>query len=129
MPLDFTNLQGGMTDQPELDFERLAGEGPVVEKFHVDTMIAALRGNGWRTAKALGARKEADKRVLRAIAEASEGQIISGQKGYKLTIEATLEEISGTAWLKSQGKKMIQRWIQIQRVAHPVLAGAEPPRS
>lgn len=76
-----------MNDQPELDFERLAGQGPEVEKFHVDEMTAALRGNGWRTAKALGAaRTEADKRVLRAIAEASEGQIISGQKGgYKLT--------------------------------------------
>jgi hypothetical protein len=113
-----------MPTQTELDFERAAGDGPDVSKFHVDTMIANLRGRGWQTAKALGARKESDRRVLRAIAEQSEGEIISGQQGYKLTIEATLEEISATAWLKSQGKKMIARWIAIQRVAHPVLAGA-----
>jgi hypothetical protein len=115
-----------MSEQPELNFERLAGQGPIVEKFQVDEMIAALRGRGWRTAKDLGARKESDKRDLRAIAEASEGQIISGQKGYKLTIEATVTEIAETAWLKSQGKKMIARWLAIQKVAHPILAGAKP---
>jgi hypothetical protein len=115
-----------MTGQLALDFERLMGQGPAIKRFHIDQMIAVLRGKGWRTAKDLGARKEADKRVLRAIAESSEGQIISGQKGYKLTIEATVTEISETAWLKSQGKKMIQRWLAIQKVAHPILAGARP---
>ena len=53
-------------------------------------------------------------------------QIISGQKGCKLTIEATVNEIAETAWLKSQGKKMIQRWLEIKRVAHQMLAGAKP---
>jgi hypothetical protein len=114
-----------MMDQSELDFECLAGEGPIVSEFQVDTMIAALRGKNWQTARALGARKENDRRILRAIAEASEGQIISGQKGYKLTVEATLGEIAGTSWLKNQGKKMIQRWIAIQRVAHPALSGVK----
>jgi hypothetical protein len=51
--------------------------------------------------------------------------LISGQRGYKLTIEATLEEISSTSWLKSQGKKMIRRWVAIQRVAHSILVGAK----
>ena len=107
-----------MSEQPELNFERLAGEGPIVRKFQLDEMIARLRGKGWQTAKDLGARKERTS----AIAEASEGQIISGQKGYRLTIEATVTEI---AWLKSQGKKMTARWLAIQRVAHPILAGAK----
>jgi hypothetical protein len=35
-------------------------------------------------------------------------------------------EIAETPWLKSQGEKMIQRWIAIQKVAHPILAGAKP---
>lgn len=110
-----------MTEQSELNFDRLGGVGPIIEKFHVDEMVAALRSNGWQTAKALGARKEADKRILRAIAEASDGQIISGQKGYKLTLECTLEEVGQAGWLKSQGKKMIQRWLAIQRVYHRAL--------
>jgi hypothetical protein len=114
-----------MSEQPELNFERLAGKGPEVEKFQVDEMIAALRGREWRTAKDLGAHRESDKRLLRAIAESSEGQIISGQRGYRLTLEATVSEIAETAWLKSQGKKMIQRWLAIQRVAHPILAGVK----
>lgn len=88
-------------------------------------MIAALHGTGWRTARDLGARKESDKRVLRAIAEASEGQIISGQKGYKLTVEATPEEIGATTWMKSQARKMWRRWIAIQRVAHRAIANLQ----
>lgn len=110
-----------MDAQTELDFERLAGKGPNVERFHIDTMIAALRGKGWQTSKALGARKEADKRILRAIAEESEGQIISGQKGYKLTLESTADEVGEAGWLKSQGEKMIRRWVAIQRVYHRAL--------
>lgn len=62
--------------------------------------------------------------MLRAIAE-EKGQIISGQRGYKLTVEASLEEIRDTDWLKSQGRKMIKRWVKIQRVAHPLIAGAQ----
>ena len=114
-----------MTSQLPLDFERLAGKGPMVEKYQVDEMVRALKGRGWLTARQLGADKESDKRALRAIAEESEGQIISGQKGYKLTAEATLEEIEATGWLKSQAKKMMQRWVDIQKVAHPIIAGAK----
>jgi hypothetical protein len=62
-------------------------------------------------------------------AEESEGQIISGQNGYKLTIETTVTEIAETAWLKSQGQKMIRRWLAIQKVAHPTLAGAGAARA
>jgi hypothetical protein len=110
-----------MSEQPELEFERQPGQGPEVEKFQVEEMIAALRGRGWRTAADLGARKEKDKRMLRAIAEESEGQIISGQKGYKLTLESTPEEVRSAGWLKSQGDKMRHRWLQIQRVYHRAL--------
>ena len=80
--------------QLALDFERMAEHGPKVLPFHVEQMIASLRGAGWLTAKQLGADRESDKRILRAIAEASEGQIISGQKGYKLTLEATPEDVN-----------------------------------
>ena len=47
-----------MTDQRALDFKRLVGEGPVFSKSHVDEMIAALRGQGWHTAKDLGPKKK-----------------------------------------------------------------------
>lgn len=45
--------------------------------------------------------RESDKRNSGVIGDASGGHIISGQKGYKLTIEATVTEIAKTGWLKS----------------------------
>lgn len=104
-----------MTSQLDLE---LRAPVPEVTPSEVAELIARLRGKGWQTARDLGAEKESDKRQLRAIAEASEGQIISGQKGYKLTLEATLPEIDSTVWLKAQGEKMIRRYVDIQRVRH-----------
>jgi hypothetical protein len=110
-----------MTAQLDLEFR---AEAPEVTPSEVAELIARLRGQGWQTSRELGAEKESEKRQLRAIAEASEGQIISGQKGYKLTLEATPDEVAGTQWLKNQGRKMVHRWIEIQRVYHAAAAGA-----
>jgi hypothetical protein len=110
-----------MTVQLDL---KLAPPIPEVTPSEVERLLARLRGAGWQTARALGAQKESDKRRLRAIAEASEGQIISGQRGYKLTLEATLPEIDETVWLKRQGEKMIQRYLAIQRIRHQHFASS-----
>jgi hypothetical protein len=105
--------------QLALEFERSAGKGPKIRRDQVAKVVELLRGRDWQTSKDLGCATEADKRILRAIAEASEGQIISGQNGYKLTIEATLPEIdAAAAWLKHQGEQMIRRYTEIQRVRH-----------
>jgi hypothetical protein len=91
---------------------------PVVTPAEIDHMVSLLRGKDWQTAAQLGAMTELTKRSLRAIAEASKGHIISGQKGYKLTLEATTPEIDSMVWLKHQGEKMIQRFVDIQSVRH-----------
>lgn len=55
-------------------------------------------------------------RTLRTIADRSEGQIISGQKGYKLTKFATTEEIDhAERWLLSQARKMTERAVEIRK--------------
>lgn len=104
--------------QLALDFERPPHHGPVVPSGEVDKLIAKLAGRGWQTAEQLGADTESKKRSLRAVAEESEGQIISGQRGYKLTIEATEAELDEIDWLRSQGKKMVRRWAKTRRVWH-----------
>ena len=77
-----------------------------------------LRGAGWQTAKQL-ARHGFNDRTLRAIASASHGQIISGQKGYALIAEATVEDARhAAAWLRRQGNLMIQRAADIERAMH-----------
>ncbi len=82
-------------------------------------LIKCLRGRGWITARQLYRLLGFNDRKVRAIAAASEGQIISGQLGYKLTLEATLEEVQhAEAWLHSQSKQMDQRALEIRRVYH-----------
>ena len=104
--------------QLALEFERPAEQGPIVTKSDVEKVIAELRGKRWQTSRQLGFETESDKRILRAIAEASDGEILSGQKGYLLTREATPDDLKQAGWLKSQGQKMIDRWTAIQRVWH-----------
>ena len=80
---------------------------------------ARLRDSGWVTARQLKCQLGLSDRDCRALAEASEGEIISGQKGYKLTEQSTPEETKySSAWLISQGQKMIRRGIAIRRCAH-----------
>lgn len=54
-------------------------------------------------------------RDVRYIAASSGGRIISGQKGYRLTQYATIDEITHAAnWLKSAGMEMIKRAEEIR---------------
>ena len=82
-------------------------------------LIIFLRGRGWITARQIYHLLGLSDRKVRGIAAASEGQIISGQRGYKLTIESTLGEAQhAQAWLHSQSKQMDQRALEISRVYH-----------
>lgn len=61
-------------------------------------------------------------RDVRMYAEAAKGRIISGQKGYRHIRHATQEEVQhASAWMLSQGKKMIQRAIRIRNLAHQMV--------
>lgn len=78
-----------------------------------------LADGQWHTAKqiraALLGTVRVTERSLRIIAEHSDGKIISGQLGYKRTIDATIEEVSHAEnWLKSQAAKMVRRANQIR---------------
>ena len=84
-----------------------------------EAFVAALAGKGWVTARQLRDATGIDDRVLRMCAEASEGRVISGQKGYKLTAEATPGEIHhACAWLLSQAQRMTDRARQIRVAQH-----------
>lgn len=62
-----------------------ATKAPKISALEVETMKTALRGRDWQTAADLGAHSEGEKRRLRAVAEASQAEIISGPRGYRLT--------------------------------------------
>ena len=90
-----------------------------VDEVNAARLVMALVQQGWLTAKRLMIKLNLTDRQIRAAANASDGQVISGQKGYRLTREATLEEIDHAAhWLSHQAQAMHRRSIAIQRVRH-----------
>ena len=98
----------------------LTAPAPRVSRDDVTLMIECLRGQGWLSARQfrIGAYGWTE-RALRATASASQGRIISGQKGYCLIEEATVEEARhAAAWLRHQGNQMIQRAHEIEQAMH-----------
>ena len=77
----------------------------------------------WRTARELTTKTGHTDRALRQLANASNGRVITGQKGYKAASRSTTEEIRhAAAWLKSQAQEMMRRAIAIEANAHRGLA-------
>ena len=79
---------------------------------------------GWHTARELAAKHELTDRRVRALAEASNGLIISGPgtPGYQHTSHCTAEEIAhATDTLISQARRMMHRAIRIRRRAHATI--------
>ena len=79
---------------------------------HIAAVYSALAGVGWQTAATLGAHlgPEFDARLLREVAQHSDGGILSGQRGYRLTAEATVDEVCGAVRrLRSQADHMRAR--------------------
>lgn len=109
-----------MTDQPELLFDRPRGKGPRVNREAVDQLIEALfHTHSWMTADDLGFHTESDKRIVRALAAASGGHVISGQGGYRLHFEATSDESRvSTGKLRHQVAEMTRRVVEQERVYH-----------
>ena len=85
----------------------------------IDALVSALSGGEWRKAFRITKETGLNDRQVRAAANASEGQVISGQQGYKLTKLATMDEIDhATAWMRKQANEMTKRVINIERVRH-----------
>ncbi len=103
--------------QLDLDFDRPTR--PVEGDARVDELIRLLADRGWTTGREIRIAQGWDERTIRALAAASDGQILSGQQGYKLTRQATPEEMQhATSWLESQAKEMSQRAGAIRRRWH-----------
>lgn len=92
----------------------------------VQDLCNALAGRGWVTAAALPfISRFDDDRLIRALAEASSGRIISGQKGYRLTREATDDEADrAESWLRHQAGRMIARAIEIRKCRNGLVVQA-----
>lgn len=85
------------------------------------------RHTGWLTADDVLVRlgyypDESRKRWLRHLSELADGQIISGQAGYRATRHATVEEIHhAAAWLRHQAQRMDAKASAILRAGHELI--------
>jgi len=95
--------------EPQLGLFETAKEDPKVEQ-----LVNFLNGRGWLTAKQIAAHTGYNDRAIRSIASATP-KILSypGSPGYKLTRQATSEEIDSAVMLKTQGQTMIARYVAI----------------
>lgn len=88
---------------------------PQKRALSVESMLAHLTGMGWVKASVLCQVLGTDERTIRGLASESRGEIISGDKGYHLTVEATPDEVRHAAnRLRSQAAVMIERATSIE---------------
>lgn len=94
--------------------------GPAVSESDVAQMCHALAGRGWIKANVLCALLEVDDRVIRAIASASKGRIISGQNGYLLFDSSTAigDADRAACKLEAQAKAELNRAREIRLRIH-----------
>lgn len=86
----------------------------------MDRFLIMLQEEGdWVKGSTLATRLHTPDRVVRMCASRSEGRVLSGQRGYRLTSQATLDEIThASGWLRSQAREMLQRSMEIERFKH-----------
>ena len=110
----------GLFSPPVADFP-LWQKAPADEKVMrlLPTLLDALDGHGWRSARELTAALGTDDRTIRAMAAASDGRIISGQQGYHLTRTASVDAVNHAAsWLEHQADQMRKRAYAIRQNLH-----------
>ena len=105
-------------DQHEQQFELFPPKGPRVLDADVAKLLQILPGNGWLTSVQIRALTGWQERYVRAVANASRGRVLSypGSPGYKLTREATKEEVDAADILGHQANEMRRRLVEIRNV-------------
>lgn len=94
----------------------------------VELMIESLQGCGWRHADEVGARTGLCAREMRQAANASQGRIISGQRGYCLIEEADTEDVMHCVnRLRHQAAEMLQRAVEIAAALQQLNEKQTPP--
>ena len=106
-----------MTTQTLLPF-RTAASTPANDARMLTTLLAVE--SRWMTAAELRCCLNWNDRRIRAAAEAADGEVLSGpgSPGYKLTRDATPEEMGVVGTFESQAKRMLARAVAIRRRWH-----------
>lgn len=88
-------------------------------KHDLDLMYDVLSDGRWRKGPSIGLMMGCSPRQVAFLANQSNGAIIGGHKGYRLTMKATLEEVNHSVNIAlSRGKETIERGLAIRRYYH-----------
>ena len=107
-----------MTAQLDLAFRVVR---PSTGDIDAPTLVALLKAHGdWLTGAQIRACLGWDERRVRAAAEGADGKVLSGpgSPGYKLTADATPEDMMVVHTLESQARRMMARAVAIRRRWH-----------
>jgi len=104
--------------KPHEQLELLPAKAPKIVAEDVAKLLQILVGSGWLTSREIKAKTGWQDRYLRALANASLGRVLSypGSPGYKLTMEATKEEVDSADILGHQANEMRRRLLEIRKV-------------
>jgi len=85
----------------------------------IDRLVELLKTYGWLTRARISELVNWDDRTVRACVEAAPERLVSGQKGFNVTSQATADELSAAARQSiDQAKKMERKGIIWQKLAH-----------
>jgi hypothetical protein len=104
-----------MPGQLQITFPPVPQAGATVDP---EPLVAFLTGRGWVRAAQIEEATGWPERDIRAMAEAADGQVVSGpgSPGYALWTEATIEQIVAVdAAMASQIKRMTARRVALHR--------------
>lgn len=104
------------SEQPELPLN----DKKAVDRADIERLVFVLEINGrWMTAKELYAQTGFDDRKLRVLRSCANGTIVSGNSGYKLTKDATEEELAEYCGRYiSQIRAMLDQVNTVRRTIH-----------
>lgn len=104
-------ISGNQASQQTFAFRRAEKQATLRPAF-----LKVLEDGAWHRGRDLCRELETDERTLRGVASESGGAIISGQRGYRLTAQATTAEIDHAEnFYRSQARQMLRRAIQVRK--------------
>jgi len=93
-----------------------------IREMQMAKFVSFLKGRDWIGSKQIKQAIGLNERTARSLAEHSDGEIISSQRGYKLIYDATADEVSHSInSLESRAKKITARAIKIRKLFHKIL--------
>ena len=93
------------------------GSSPVVSANLSNRLVLALEGRGWLTRDYIARQLDVSVRAIREAASLSNGRIICGNSGLKLTMDATDAEIDECVGrFRSQVSEMTRRIVEIRAI-------------